>query len=1428
MSLAELQRVLQAQVDADRRVTVTEATLTQAGLRPRLDFDALVRGHLALAAGSLTVGYSGQVPPPVGETLVLSGSATLLGVTTVGVTLTFMAAADGTADARITVELPDGWTLGTAFGGLVKAPFSQLILTQIQYVVTTRPTDTHIWNGEARSLRQGSQLLSLVQLDGPLAIVTGLLKGGSTQDAAALTGVIDPTKGSEGTPELALSAPIGRSLDVPHFSLSAPRIEVGSGTDAEGYSLSWLAFATTLSFDKAPLCDFKALISANARQVTFSLWPLDSAAPPRLPRDDTFRLLGVDYNDSVPDLFGGIFNTVTVTGLSATLSVRPVRLLSVGARFGASQAWGYGQFEITETTLELSAIPAKAQAPNEATLQVWFQARAHLFRDVFEGEFDLDISYDTASRDLIMAAGFTGEVPLSKVVRGLSGGRVTWPTEMEIWFSDFGVTLRRPSGGSADYTLWGAVQAAITLPFLGVSIDGDLEVLVDSAAESYQLVGGLLVGGSAFGVTVDLTGAEKTVTGTWEALSDDYLGITKLADSIGIPAPPIPADLDLNLKSAALGYNFSPPQVLVLRAESANWGRAVLVALKSTDWLFFFGLEVNRRIALSDLPVIGEKLSGIVSLSIEQIRVLVCSPLDRDAAALVNAELSRLGGGYPEAPAAGMSGVALAMVFDAGGEKTTVTIATPPRPGTSHEILPPPGTALARPGDVTPPSPADGTVWISVQKSFGPVSFEKVGIRYRDGVLYFLMNASVSVGGLAIEALGLGAGSPLSSFAPRFTIDGLAVSYAGGPVTLSGALYGSLDPVDFYGEFVLGAGQLQIGALGGYCEIERHPSLFAYAVLDYPIGGPPFFFVTGLAVGFGFNRKLVIPPMEQVATFPFVQWARREGSPPPMTPHASRDAVRTVISELSSAGTVAPSVGDNWLAVGVRFTSFKLVNSFALLTATFGTRFEVALLGVSSVQVPPAPARPVALAELQLKAAFIPSEGLLSVSGQLTPRSYVLSPDCHLTGGFALVTWLSGDHEGEFVVTLGGYSPRFSKPDHYPAVPRLSLSWRVTPELTINGNLYFALTSSAVMAGGGLSGVWQSGSIRAWFELEADFLLVFEPFHYYISARIQLGASFTVNLLFTSFTVNIQVGVGLEIWGPEFAGRVRVDLSIISFTIAFGDGKPDKSSTIKWDQFVDRLIPGAPAAAVGPGAADGAERPAVVQVIVQEGLLSRLSDADGQLNWVVDGEGLRLVTQSAIPATDWRFSGNIELGPDGPVPNTDFEVGPVGLDSGALVSVHAVEITAGSFRADPVLRNVPAALWRKPRFDDNGVPTGLDPLRNTTVNGVAVGFTFAPVADPPEHTLPIRIEDLDYTPAQPGQSFAWSDAIAPQTDPFREETVWDTIAAERPARVRSQLIEAMAAEGWQVPDRVDVSELATRTAYDLAANPVLRLLGEQR
>ena len=38
------------------------------------------------------------------------------------------------------------------------------------------------------------------------------------------------------------------------------------------------------------------------------------------------------------------------------------------------------------------------------------------------------------------------------------------------------------------------------------------------------------------------------------------------------------------------------------------------------------------------------------------------------------------------------------------------------------------------------------------------------------------------------------------------------------------------------------------------------------------------------------------------------------------------------MTQLSQSGVIAPSIGEYWIAAGIHFTSFKLLDSFALLT----------------------------------------------------------------------------------------------------------------------------------------------------------------------------------------------------------------------------------------------------------------------------------------------------------------------------------------------------------------------------------------------------------------------------------------------------------------------------------------------------------------
>jgi hypothetical protein len=940
---------------------------------------------------------------------------------------------------------------------------------------------------------------------------------------------------------------------------------------------------------------------------------------------------------------------------------------------------------------------------------------------------------------------------------------------------------------------------------------------------------------------------------TWSMADGQTLGIEDVIGELGLPRIGIPEGLDLSLKAATLLYDAAARR-LIVTAASASYGKVTLATWKSASgWSVFFALDTGRGIDLGGLPVLNI-IGASGALAIDDIRATAASSAI-DRMAVKDFFSKAIDPAYPRPPAEGMARSAgLSLTLKVGGDSFPLTLST-----ARHDDAGEKGKAAApaQLGDAGPaesPEAASGarerpspgtTKWIDIQKSIGPLSLDKIGVRYDDGKLFVLLDAGFSSGGLSLSLLGLGVGSSLSDFNPEPTLDGIDVAFSGGPLLVSGGLLGTIKPVNFTGEMILALPELSIGALGGFAIEDGLPSFFAYVSLARPMGGPPYFFVTGLAAGLGYNRKLVLPPVDQIADFPLVKWAM--GSSVPGSGADPGKQVADALGALVGAGVVPVSPGDAWLAAGVRFTSFRLVESFALLTVSLGGEFVVNLLGLSRLALPPRSESPVVLVEFEIKATFDPESGFLGIMGVLSRNSFLLSRDCHLTGGFAYCAWFSGPHEGDFVVTAGGYSPLFTPPDHYPVVPRLGMRWQVSDDLSITGQEYFAVTSSAVMAGGSLSAVWSSGGIDAWFNLEADFLMVYVPFHYHLSASCQLGASFSIDLLFTSVTITIHLGVGIEIWGPEFTGRATVDLSIISFTISFGASEPEAARHIEWETFVQTLLPSERAVAL-PGTSRSASPPAsILQIEVAQGLLRRLSDAEDAINWVVDGRTFEMTVTAAIPfkelgpyAPDRAFEGvfhgivepaphDLQPGVDGrpATPETAFGVGPCGIPDDEFwptlqISATSVPDRPYKLRAIRILKNAPKSLWETRGFDEHGVPQGVDAVGRTTIPNVQMGWRLLPPKIEVPANVLVEREILLFTEDQHVQAFAWS---APTTPPSGGE---DAPAARTPGLAevnRGALAEALRSAGFASLASVDLNRVDPAPLDRLFARPTLRPLG---
>lgn len=982
-------------------------------------------------------------------------------------------------------------------------------------------------------------------------------------------------------------------------------------------------------------------------------------------------------------------------------------------------------------------------------------------------------------------------------------------------------------------------------PFLNVTYDANSKNWLLDVGGTLDLIDDQ--GTMEFAVEFVKSSTDTSVTATYS--SADPLSFKRIAHVFGFDISGVPPELDLDLVGLGISYDFTIGNLVIgARSSNPHYGSAVFLSQSGNPRQNIFLLKTANSLSLAQLPLVGSELAKIGDVALTDLAAAIAlpAPVGPGAVAALNQSIGKIGAQYPLVPAAGLPGrLVLAATLKLGGSA--------PQP-LSISLLAPAPTPTPSPSPTLPALAAagadDGTKWVQVQKSFGPVSIQKVGVRYADGKIWALMNAELQAGPVDFSVIGLGIGSPLTSFDPNFTVDGITLAINAGPVAFSGALVGTLSPVNLYGALALTLPGFSIGAIGGYAEYQGHPSCFIYAVLGGELGGPPFFFVTGIAAGFGFNRTLLIPPVGQLNQFPLIAWA--VGTGPSSTPGGDVGGqVRNAMDQLAQSGVIAPAIGEYWIAAGVQFTSFKLLNSFALLTVKLGNEVEVDVLGLSTLTLPPETTKPIAVAQLALEASFAPARKEISVTGQLTSASFVLSPDCRLTGGFAFCMWYGPPHAGDFVVTLGGYSPRFNKPSHYPDVPRLGLNWQIGP-LTISGDEYFALTPSAVMAGGGLKAVWSSGAIRAWFSAEVDFLLLFNPVHYYIRAAIELGASVTIDLWFTSFTISIHLGVDTEIWGPKFAGAIHVDLDIVSFTIQFGDESRDPPKPLEWDDFVEQVLPSRPPAAAPVRQARTALLAAapltqgppdtLVQINAPTGILQTLPPVAGAtlpLDWLVDGELLALTVISKVPlreAASLTDDGNVTLAADPNdhgQPNFTIGVGPAGMkpdDLAATLTIKAsAQVDEGAvIYATQMLDAVPKAVWEHRELDSNGVPAGVDPMNDTLVADALTGYRLVPQTPTPQASLEIPIRYLAYTNDGAQIAVAWSTPVVSANDPFTDQTVHDTIADPIATANRATLIAAINQAGFAVDPQIDVSTLADATSGALLWPPQLRYLGEAR
>lgn len=419
---------------------------------------------------------------------------------------------------------------------------------------------------------------------------------------------------------------------------------------------------------------------------------------------------------------------------------------------------------------------------------------------------------------------------------------------------------------------------------------------------------------------------------------------------------------------------------------------------------------------------------------------------------------------------------------------------------------------------------------IPIQRTIGPLEIAALLVDVREKSFAVGLDLGFELGPIAVAAYELGLRIHYDDGAVEPFLHGLGLSMDTDVVKLAGffAAFENNGVTDYVGGAVVSvAGYFELSAIGGYTQLpDDTTSLFIFASLVAPLGGPPWFFITGVAGGFGFNRSLPAPGL--LLDHPFLKVMRGEISVG--TGNAAEDLKALSIH-------FAALKGQHWIAAGIQFTAFGFIYGKVVVAIGFGKKFSMQILGMASFGI-----EPICYFEIGIEVTA--DEEKFMMRARLSPNSYVVHRDIFsLQGDFALCAWYKDPHKGDFLFSIGGYHPLFAKPEHYPELIRVGAKATVFNFVHLSVEVFFCCTPQALMAGARASLWAEFMGIEAGLDVYVDVLMKWDPF--FLHARLGVHVWFV-------FFGRHEVGVDLEIWTPEFGGIATIDLALVEFDIAFG------------------------------------------------------------------------------------------------------------------------------------------------------------------------------------------------------------------------------------------------------------------------------------
>ncbi|KAF8848465.1 hypothetical protein BDZ45DRAFT_269894 [Acephala macrosclerotiorum] len=490
---------------------------------------------------------------------------------------------------------------------------------------------------------------------------------------------------------------------------------------------------------------------------------------------------------------------------------------------------------------------------------------------------------------------------------------------------------------------------------------------------------------------------------------------------------------------------------------------------------------------------------------------------------------------------------------------------------------------------IAPSPPTKGTVVLKL----GPLSITAVTLQNKEQsagsqkILSIELDATFAMGPMSFSLLGFSLGVPLSGKITLkdlsglaehviVSIHGLSFEFRSPPLLIAGGFEHEIvaDGEIYMGGLGICFPPYTFVGLGEYKILHNYKSVFIYAKLDSPLIELELATISGVRLGFGYNSLVRSPSINQLTSFPFINDTGTSGAGnDPMA------KLKSLVEIPKDQPWVTAKQDSYWFAAGMSITAFDILQVTAVAMFAFHDSGPIISLFADAVaqMLPAANDRRemIVYVEIGLVAEVNFGDGYFRVEASLAPTSFLLVPQCHLEGGFALVYWFSpNEHAGDWVFSIGGYHKNYLPPAWYPVPKRIGIAFSIDI-LQIVEEAYFAVTPKVAMGRALIHVSLAFGPIKAWLDAAMDALVNFHPLHYIADFKVCVGVTFCLDVWFIHKHISASVGAWLHLEGPEFGGHARVDFYLFGFTVDFGatNRAPDPLDLVEFWEMVHKPGP---------------------------------------------------------------------------------------------------------------------------------------------------------------------------------------------------------------------------------------------------------------